>query len=118
MGVGAFGDKGQEILDTIRASLAEASPSKATMEMGANLVAGLQIGFDNTEFSASGFGEKVLNAIRSELDGVAEDAMSDFWNEAKEYKETGTIGENMKKYGTNTTAGKLQRNSQLSYMEE
>lgn len=65
------------ILNAIAGGLEEHSPSKATYEMGVNLIKGLQNGFDDTDFSADTIKDKVLNAIQEQMKELnAEDPIS------------------------------------------
>lgn len=81
----AFGDYGNVFTDTstdlllqIMTSLGEHSPSVYTQEMGRYLMEGLSQGFESTEFTgAEGLQERVLNKIKSELDGLTADEQ---WN--------------------------------------
>lgn len=62
---------GQSLLNTLKNSLAEHSPSKATREMGRFLLEGIGLGMDDekgkTLRKASGIGESVLSSINSEI---------------------------------------------------
>lgn len=66
---------GASLLSTLKASLLEQSPSKATREMGQFLLEGLGIGIDSEETDVlrqiKGFGKKVIGTFNAELgDGV------------------------------------------------
>ena len=62
---------GGSLLSTLRASLKEASPSKATKEMGEYLLEGLNIGIDKEEDktlkNVSNVGKEVIGALQDEL---------------------------------------------------
>lgn len=61
---------GPQVLAIIEASLQESSPSRATMEMGRNLMAGLNIGWNGSKFEVGNLQGKVLDAIQNELKGI------------------------------------------------
>ena len=68
--VAAFESKSGLVLETIKSGLKEASPSKATMQMGKDLMAGLNIGWNGAEFEVGNLQGKVLDAIQNELKGI------------------------------------------------
>lgn len=68
---GSISRFGAGLLDSLRASLKERSPSKATKEMGQYLLEGLNIGIDKEEDktlkNVSNVGKEVIGALQDEL---------------------------------------------------
>ena len=76
---------GQGLLSKLKASLQENSPSKATEEMGVNLLKGLGIGVDKQEDDLLGqvrdLGRNMLGTLDDELaQGMTEDMLAGFQN--------------------------------------
>lgn len=76
---------GSGLLANLRASLQEHSPSKATEEMGVNLLKGLGIGVEDQEDALLGqvrdLGQAMLGTLDDSLaEGVSADALSSFQN--------------------------------------
>ena len=74
---------GSGLLSRLKASLQEKSPSKATREMGANLLAGLGLGIGDEEADVlkqvKTFGENMLGTLDNTLaEGVSGDMLSSF----------------------------------------
>lgn len=70
---GAITGVSTSLLDRIRVSLGEHSPSKYTHTMGEFLMIGLQEGFDSVDFDASGLQEKILQPIQDALIAAGDD---------------------------------------------
>lgn len=68
---GSISRFGTNLLDSLRASLKERSPSKATKEMGQYLLEGLNVGIDKEEDktlkNVSNVGKEVIGALQDEL---------------------------------------------------
>ena len=76
---------GSGLLSRLKASLQENSPSKATREMGENLLAGLGLGIEDEEAGVlkqvKEFGESMLGTLDGTLaEGLSENALASFQN--------------------------------------
>lgn len=76
---------GNGLLNKLKASLQEHSPSKATEEMGANLLKGIVVGVDDEEDNVLSrvkeLGESMLGTLDDSLaDGISEDTFSNLQN--------------------------------------
>lgn len=74
---------GNSLLSKLKASLQEHSPSKATEEMGVNLLKGIIVGVDDEEDNVLGrvkeLGESMLGTLDGSLaEGISSDALSSF----------------------------------------
>lgn len=116
---------GEKVLAYIQASLKEQSPSKATYEMGVNLMKGLSNGWQATEFEIGPLGEKVLKSIQNELSSIDNQIIADLFDDVLSYREwDGTEdGEtkhfDLDEFGSSLQADAktIQRNKALRYME-
>lgn len=104
-------DSLNDLIATMNTVLGVSSPSKRTMEMGYWLAEGLNVGLKNAKIKADGFGKKVLDAIKADIEKTLADSENDFATLLSKYQITAPEGESPFETYIETTTGADGNNS-------